>query len=149
VKQETRIPGSCLCGSFRFEIAGAIQFLKNCYCSRCRKMSGASFSTYARAKTKDLRVLSGADAITTYERSPGNMIAFCNRCGSLVPHPPAGSALLEFGAGLLDADPGVSIAYHIYVGSRAPWVEVNDGRPQFEAMGSLPEIGDSHRPRNS
>ncbi|MDB4975252.1 MAG: hypothetical protein JWN48_3593 [Myxococcaceae bacterium] len=132
-----RLRGSCLCGSFRFEIAGPLRFLKNCHCSRCRKMTGSSFATYARAYTRDLTVLSGADAITTYERAPGNVIAFCQRCGSLVPHPPPGSAQLEFGAGLLDDDPGLDIAYHIYVDSRAPWCELNDDLPKFEGMGNL------------
>jgi hypothetical protein len=133
---QTRFRGSCLCGNFRFEIAGPIQFLKNCHCSQCRKMSGGSFGTYARAETKHLRVSSGADDLIIHERRPGNRIAFCKTCGSLVPYPPPGSPLLEFGAGLLDDDPGVGVAYHIYVGSRAPWIEVHDDVPQFEAMGS-------------
>ena len=131
--------GSCLCGSFRFVIEGPVLFLKNCHCSRCRKMSSSTFLTYARAYTKDLRVLSGADAVTTYERSPGNVIAFCARCGSQVPHPPPGSPLAEFGAGLLDDDPGTGIAYHIFVGSRAPWCEIRDELPRFAAMGGLTE----------
>jgi hypothetical protein len=130
--------GSCLCGSFSFAIAGPVRFLKNCHCSRCRKMSGSTFATYARAWTKDLRILSGADELTLYERCPGNVIAFCKRCGSLVPYPPEGSAQVEFGAGLLDDDPGVGVEYHIYVGSRAPWCEIEDGLPQFEELGSRP-----------
>jgi hypothetical protein len=130
--------GSCLCGDFRFELLGRVQFLKNCHCSRCRKMSGSTFATYARAETRDFRVLSGANAITTYERSPGTVIAFCRRCGSLVPHPPPGSPLMEFGAGLLDDDPGVAVAYHIHVGSRVPWCELQDDLPRFDEMGHLP-----------
>jgi len=136
-----RLRGSCLCGSFRFELRGPVLFLKNCHCSRCRKMSGSTFATYARAQTKDYFILSGADAVTTFERSPGTVIAFCQRCGSLVPHPPPGSPLLEFGAGLLDDDPGVGVAYHIYVGSRAPWCELADDLPKFDAMGRLPARG--------
>jgi hypothetical protein len=71
----TAIRGSCLCGDFRFEIQGPILFLKNCHCSRCRKMTGSTFATYARADINTLKVLSGADGITTYERCPGNVIA--------------------------------------------------------------------------
>jgi hypothetical protein len=128
----TAIRGSCLCGSFRFEIRGPILFLKNCHCSRCRKMTGSTFATYARAETKALAVLSGADAITTYERRPGNVIAFCRQCGSLVPHPPEGSAQVEFLAGLLDDDPGVGLSFHIFTGSRAPLHEIGDDLPQFD-----------------
>jgi hypothetical protein len=126
------IHGSCLCGDFRFAIEGQIRFLKNCHCSRCRKMTGSSFATYARANAQDLRILSGASSITRFERAPGNVIAFCQRCGSLVPHPPAGSPEVEFLAGLLDDDPRTRVSFHIYVGSKAPWCELSDGLPQYE-----------------
>jgi len=130
--------GSCLCGDYRFEITGRIRFLKACHCTRCRKMSGSTFATYARALTKDLVVVSGADALVCYERSPGTVIAFCRRCGSLVPYPPAGSPEVEFGAGLLDDDPGVGIAYHIFVASRAPWCELTDDLPKFDGLNPTP-----------
>jgi hypothetical protein len=134
------IGGSCLCGAFRFEIRGDIRFLKNCHCSRCRKMSGGAFATYARAYVADFCVLSGSDSITLYERCPGNVIAFCSRCGSLVPHPPPASPQVEFLAGLLDDDPGVRVAYHIYVRSRAPWHEINDALPQFDEQLTLADL---------
>jgi GrpB-like predicted nucleotidyltransferase (UPF0157 family) len=95
-------------------------------------MTGSTFATYARAETKTLTVLSGADAVTTYERCPGNVIAFCRQCGSLVPHPPEGSPEVEFFAGLLDDDPGVSVSFHIYACSRAPWHEIDDELPRFD-----------------
>lgn len=128
----SRVRGSCLCGNFRFELSGPVLFLKNCHCSRCRKMSGSTFATYARAETKDLWILSGASDLITHERLPGNVIAFCKYCGSLVPHPPPNSPLVEFGAGLLDDDPGARVSFHIFVGSRAPWCELSDGLPQFD-----------------
>lgn len=134
--------GSCLCQGFRFVIEGPIRFLKNCHCSYCRKMSGSTFATYARASAAHLRVLSGADAITTFERRPGNVIAFCRRCGSLVPHPPPGSAEVELLAGLLDDDPGVKVSFHIYTGSRAPWCELSDGLPQFEEQLTLAQLNE-------
>jgi len=106
--------------------------------SLCRKMTGSTFATYARAETTALAVLSGADAVSTYERRPGNVIAFCRQCGSLVPHPPQGSPQVEFLAGLLDDDPGVGISFHIYTGSRAPWHELDDDLPQFDEQVLMP-----------
>lgn len=132
------IRGSCLCGTFRFAIRGPVQFLKNCHCSRCRKMSGSSFATYARAERQHLHITSGADDVIEFERAPGNTIAFCKYCGSHVPHPPSSSPLVEFGAGLLDDDPGVGVAYHIFVGSRAPWVHLDDDLPKFEELNAHP-----------
>jgi hypothetical protein len=124
--------GSCLCQSFRFELRGPVRFLKNCHCSRCRKMTGSAFATYARARADALHVLSGLDALTTYERQPGNVIAFCRICGSLVPFPPAGSTEVEFLAGLLDDDPGLNVSFEIYTGSKAPWSRLDDGVPHFD-----------------
>ncbi|MET0413809.1 MAG: GFA family protein [Polyangiaceae bacterium] len=124
--------GSCLCKSFRFELRGPVRFLKNCHCSRCRKMTGGAFATYARARADALHVLSGRDALTLYERQPGNFIAFCRICGSLVPYPPPGSLEVEFLAGLLDDDPGLKVSFEIYVGSRASWSRLDEGVPQFD-----------------
>jgi SAM-dependent methyltransferase len=56
-----------------------------------------------------------------------------------VPYPPPGSQLLEFAAGLLDDDPGVDVAYHIYAASRAPWCELEDELVRFDEMGGLSE----------
>ena len=39
--------------------------------------------------------------------------------------------------GVLDDDPGVRPAMHIYVGSKAPWVEIADGLPQHAKVGSM------------
>jgi hypothetical protein len=102
-------------------------------------MTGSAFATYARAESKHLKVKSGADALTTYEKTPGNVIAFCKYCGSGVPYPPADSPQVEFLAGLLDNDPGVGISFHIYVGSRAQWYSIEDKLPQFDEQIELPE----------
>jgi len=136
----SKLCGSCLCENYRFEIAGPLEFLKNCHCSRCRKMSGSTFLTLARGRTDGFRVLSGADALLTYRRTPNSEIAFCKRCGSLVPYPPPGSLLIEFGAGLLDDDPGIGVAFHIYVASRAPWCELRDDLPKYAEQRTRPEL---------
>jgi hypothetical protein len=110
-------------------------------------MSGSTFATYARVYTHDLHVLSGSDALTLYERCPGNVIAFCRTCGSLVPYPPAGSPQAEFLAGLFDDDPGVDVSFDIYVASRAPWCEVDDRLPRFEGqIERLPVLAPRRQP---
>jgi len=35
--------------------------------------------------------------------------------------------------GAFDADPGISPQFHTYVASRAPWDDIADDLPQFEA----------------
>jgi hypothetical protein len=108
--------GSCLCGDVRFALHGPVTLIKSCHCSQCRKMSGGAAFSYARALVRDFRPLRGFDALQLYERRPGNVIAFCRRCGTLVPHPPPGSELLEFGAGC----PAVAVCARGSSASRSP-----------------------------
>jgi hypothetical protein len=80
----------------------------------------------------DFRFTQGADLVQSYESSPGNHRTFCRVCGSRAPGP-AERDLYFVPAGLFDDDPGVKPALHIFVGSKAPWWEIHDDLPRFEA----------------
>jgi hypothetical protein len=41
--------------------------------------------------------------------------------------------------GTLDDDAGVRPSVHMFVGSKAPWVEINDPLPQFPEYGPMGE----------
>ena len=43
------IRGSCACGGIRFQIE-AVRSLTHCHCTTCRKLTGASFATYAHVE---------------------------------------------------------------------------------------------------
>lgn len=128
------IHGSCLCGSVRYEIRGPLGRASNCYCSMCRKAHGAAFGTYARVQRSDFRLLSGEDAIASYASTPGVTRTFCRRCGSTLQFVSADRpASFALALGTLDDDPGVRPEAHIFVGSKAPWVEIADDLPQLKA----------------
>ena len=128
------IRGSCLCGGVRFEIGGELSAASHCHCSMCRKAHGAAFGTYAAAKADQFRVVSGVQLITRYRSSPGVTRTFCSRCGSTLQWLRASRPeALDIALGVLDGDPGVRPAYHIHVGSKAPWHEITDGLPQYAA----------------
>ncbi|MDR2857180.1 MAG: hypothetical protein LBV50_04965, partial [Novosphingobium sp.] len=38
------IPGSCLCGAFRFEVLGPLADVNLCHCDICRRANGTAFS---------------------------------------------------------------------------------------------------------
>jgi hypothetical protein len=127
------VPGSCLCGSVRFEVVPPYEAGSYCHCSRCRKHSGNFGSASLRAR--EVRVLEGADLIGSWQPAPGAGVkGFCGRCGSSLfggdwPNGPSISVRL----GALDADPGVRPKHHIWVGSRGFWDELpDDGLPRFE-----------------
>jgi hypothetical protein len=126
------VKGSCLCGGAQYEINGDIKLMANCHCSMCRKHHGAAFVTFVGVNTADFRWLKGEDLLERYQTSPGHVRAFCRVCGSSLPDPDPGATDFYLPAGTLDDDPGARLAGHIFVGSKAPWVEINDGLPQFD-----------------
>jgi hypothetical protein len=46
--------------------------------------------------------------------------------------PVPGEEKLYIAAGTLDDDPGTRLQAHIFVASKAPWVEITDDLPQFD-----------------
>ena len=127
------IRGSCLCGGVRYQIDGEVGPMAHCYCSMCRKQHGTSFATYVGVQASDFRWVKGEDLVAAYQSSPGLRRGFCRICGSNLPIPDPAAQTFFIPAGTLDDDPGVRPAAHIFVASRAPWVEISDDLPQFDA----------------
>jgi hypothetical protein len=128
------IHGSCLCGDVAWESDGELGFMSHCHCSRCRKAHGSAFSTGVMCDADEFRFTRGRERIGRFRSSPAVQRAFCERCGSVVPDdqsPWEGKLFIP--AGALDDDPGVRPLGHIFVGSKAPWYEIRDGLPTFEA----------------
>ena len=127
------IRGSCLCKGVRFEIDGELTPATNCHCAMCRKAHGAAFGTYAGFKSSQFRLLAGAALIKRYQSSPGIVRTFCANCGSTLQWlRESKPEEMDVALGVLDDDPGVRPAMHIYVGSKAPWHEIADALPQYK-----------------
>lgn len=123
---------SCLCGDVTWSVDGPLQFLSHCHCSRCRKLHGVGFASYAMAPAQGFRV-EGRENVRRFESSPDFFRHFCGRCGSAVPGDAfEGSVFVP--AGNFEADPGVRPMAHIFVASKAPWYEIPDALPRFDAF---------------
>src|SRR5262245_3170297 len=122
----------CLCGAVALELDGPLDTMVHCHCSMCRKAHGAAFATGVGIAAKDVRWRGGTETVGSRESAPGCVRAFCARCGSVVPDPRAGERVFV-PAGLLDDDPGIRPEAHIFVGSKAPWHEIADELPRFDA----------------
>jgi len=129
------IRGSCLCGGIRFELAEAPRIVL-CHCSICRKASGGPFECAARIPSAGFKLTAGQDLVSTYESSPGVCRAFCRVCGSRVPSRSADGEIYFVPAGLLDDDPCVKLAHHVFVGSKASWWTITDHLPQYDGRAS-------------
>lgn len=120
--------GSCACGHVRYEIRGElIGPITYCHCWRCRKHSGSSFGTTVGVRSEDFVLVSGEDRVASWESSPGTHRYFASCCGSpLFKKPDDLPGLLGFRLGTLDSDPEQAASLHFHVGSKAPWVELDD-----------------------
>ena len=125
------IRGSCLCGAVRFEIDGKITDIGMCHCSKCRKVSGVASNATFMASRDVLKWISGENELSKFEMADGWGAWRCTVCGSPVPRLHPGGGAYWVPAGLLDSDPGVSIAGHIFVGSKAPWDEIAGEAPRL------------------
>jgi hypothetical protein len=126
------LSGACMCGAIQYEIAGKPRFMYQCHCGKCRAATGASFATNIIVDTDKFRITSAKDKLSAYESSPGKFRYFCSACGSpIYSHGGQTKQIVSVRCGTLKRDPGLRVAYHAFTASKAPWVEIKDGLPQF------------------
>ncbi|HEU4400883.1 MAG TPA: GFA family protein [Candidatus Polarisedimenticolia bacterium] len=124
--------GSCFCGKVRFEIKGAIGPMSNCHCTDCRKSHAAAFATYIDVPQGALTFKKGEDHLQTYKAESGTKRSFCRTCGTIVTCWGDGDPkFLEISASTLDTPINLKPEYHGYVRSKASWVDIQDGKPQY------------------
>ncbi len=99
----------------------------------CRKTHGAAFGTYSRVQRSDFFLVSGVEDIASYQSSPEVTRTFCRRCGSTLQFiRTTRPNTFALALGTLDDDPGVRPSMHIHIETKAPWLDINDGLPQYE-----------------
>jgi hypothetical protein len=126
------LDGGCLCGKVQYQIEGEPRFLYECYCSRCRAASGAAFVTNMIVDAAKFRITAGEESLAAFESSPRKFRHFCSTCGSpIYSRGEKTKHVVSVRCGTLKQDPGARVAYHAFVASKAPWVEIRDDLPQF------------------
>ena len=124
----------CLCGDVVWEIEPPLVFVHDCHCSRCRKSCGSACVRMAGVPAERFRFVHGADRLAHFQAAPeGLSRAFCRRCGS--PGPGEEMAGLVFSPlGALEGDFEAPNEAHIFAASKAPWYEIRDGAPTYDAF---------------
>ena len=128
------LAGRCLCGAVRYEVADAFDYALNCHCSQCRRATGAAFKPLAGIRRDRLRLVAGADRLLIHGDGNAGDI-HCAGCGSLLYSVVRDGAWVHVAMGTLVDAPAIRPSRHIFVGSKAPWFEITDDLPQFEAFG--------------
>ena len=124
------ISGSCFCGQVSYAINASLENARSCHCSRCRKAFGGAASAYAEVKSGSFRWVTGESELQRYKVNDHWGLTFCKLCGSAL----AGTLDNEIHGvtlGTIDGDPGVELAMHIHVASKAPWDHIGGDVPQF------------------
>ena len=125
--------GQCLCGAVQYAITGSLGEVRYCHCLRCRQANGTAFSTNARIPEAQFEMITGEDALTSYEMGPGIRRYFCSKCGSPVfVKIDRDPGFIRPRIGGLTGEVDVSIAAHVWTSSPADWHERTAHLPQFD-----------------
>jgi hypothetical protein len=126
------VDGSCLCGAVTFEVKPPTSKFVHCHCARCRKATGASYATNIYVEPHQLTWLSGRDSVERFDLATAQSFAkwFCRTCGCPLPRLSRSGKTVVIPAGSLDKAPVDHPKAHIFWGSRASWVCVQDDLPR-------------------
>ena len=121
-----------MCGKVQYEIQDRPRWMYQCYCGKCRTGTGSSCATNVIVDADRFRITAGNDSLARWESSPQKFRFFCSKCGSpIYSHGKKTKHIVSVRSGTLKQDPGLRVAYHAFVASKAPWVEIRDDSPQF------------------
>ena len=79
---ESKITGSCHCGSVKFELKNDPKLVVNCHCDECKKRNGSVFSTYMAISENDLLLTEVEHTLKQYKVETEGIKHFCSNCGS-------------------------------------------------------------------
>src|SRR5438477_8153457 len=119
ISNQKTVSGSCLCGLVKFEVSLPGIMMNNCYCSRCRKASGASFGSFLHTTTEFFQWVKGEAGIINYIPQEGNPRPFCRQCGSRMPSVNNERKHVVIPAGMLNEEPELAPSVNLYTASKA------------------------------
>ena len=126
------VPGSCLCGSVRFEVTPPARFVAHCHCHNCRRAHGAAFVTWAGFPDGQFRVTAGDGELQRYQTDTDATRSFCGRCGStLLFASPRWAGEVHVVLANLDGDLGQRPTGHAYADRATTWCPILDDLPRF------------------
>ena len=124
--------GGCLCGGYRYRVAGPFAGVQFCHCGQCRKAQGGAFAANIPVAESDVEILQGEDLLKVFESSPGKERVFCGRCGSSAfSRTTARPGFVRIRAGTLDAPAKPPLAFHFFVDSKADWWDFDAHIPRY------------------
>lgn len=133
------LTGECFCGAVKYSIDGDLLAMYHCHCSRCRKLTGASFATNASVDSNLFSITRGPDCLSVVGHDQHHRY-HCSQCHSWVYGDSSAFPGVTFiPCGTLNETPIKTVDHHVCVASKAGWIEINDNLHQYP--GSQPHEG--------
>lgn len=127
------ICGNCNCGEVRFEIDTDVSDVYMCHCSICRRFTGTNGIAVVLVENEHFRFTSGKENVVMWKK-PGSEWEswFCRTCGSAMPGQNNSKTVFIPAGSISSGADQLSVAHHIFVGSKAPWDVIGDDGKQHE-----------------
>jgi len=137
MKEETVYIGGCLCGELRYEARKPID-AAYCHCRLCQRSSGAPVLAWAGFPTASFSYKQSDPK--SYQSSPDALRDFCASCGTQIAFRDTNfPARIDVNIATLDDPSSIEPEYHIWVGSRVPWFNIEDDLPHYPDNGPEPQ----------
>lgn len=124
-----RHAGSCLCGTVRFEVAGALPGPDACHCTQCRKHSGHVFASTDVPRWA--LTIHGEERLSWYRSSEKVRRGFCSVCGSSLFWDPVHRDWIAVAMGAFDGPTGTRLSKHIFVADKGDYYEAGEDAPRY------------------
>jgi hypothetical protein len=131
VNEERLLAGKCECGAVQYRVPDAFLYAINCHCSNCRAGTGSAFKPFAAIEREKLQLEEGSGPLLVWGTDEENHTR-CGTCGSLLYSVVRDGEYVHVALGSRVDEPSLRPTKHIFVGSKAPWFEINDDLPQHE-----------------
>lgn len=105
----------------------------NCHCSQCRRATGSAFKPFGGIRIEALTLMTSEERILRYGDESAHDV-HCKACGSLLYSSVRDHTYAHVAYGSLMDQPTLVPSMHIFVGSKAPWHQIHDKLPQFDAF---------------
>ena len=133
--------GGCLCGTIRYRVVGEPNLAGVCHCTRCKRMTGSAFSTYAYFDEGAVQMTSGITKKYKCRSDETNRwveIEFCPICGTAVTWTAQWSPLTRaIAVGTLDDPDWIKPATHLWTRSALHWMAFP---PEVQIVETQPQI---------
>ena len=126
--------GGCHCGAVRYTCTKDPELTFYCHCYDCQRTTGSPFSMELMIDRHSIEVEGDlASYVVTGDSGKPVTRMFCSACAAgLYLDCDADPEYLFLKVGSLDDASWVTPQMHIYTAAKQPWVQIDDGLPQYE-----------------